>query len=68
MTSPEGSPRPVDRYRHHHQYYEDEPYDGVMRDGYVVRTEQRSNRATQDGREQVYSHSQTEVTRWASRQ
>lgn len=67
MTSPEGSPRPVDRYRHHH-YYVEEPYGGAVGGGYVVRTEQRSDRATQDGREQVFSHSQTEVTRWGSHQ
>lgn len=67
MTSPEGSPRMVDRYRPHH-YYDDEPYGEVVGGGYVVRTEQRSDRATQDGREQVFSRSQTEVQRWSSHQ
>lgn len=65
MTSPEGSPRPLDRYRH---YYEADPEGDMMGGGYVVRTEHRSDRTTQGGREQVFSHSQTEVSRWAHRE
>ena len=67
MTSPEASPRPLDRFRHHHHYYEQEP-EGDMGGAYVVRTEHRSGHTTQGGREQVFTHKKTEMSRWAHRE
>ncbi|XP_063877187.1 uncharacterized protein LOC135109640 [Scylla paramamosain] len=68
MTSPEGSPRPLDRYRHHRQFYEEEPEGDMMRGAYVVRTEHRSGRSAQGGVEEVFSRTQTKMSHWEHRE